>query len=119
MAEFTSGQVTDLISNDVQRMEEAVRAFTRILISCYDMLLSVLLIWYFVGWQALAGLGSFVLLVPFGFFLASITGKFRKKTAEVTDRRVHLMTEIVAAIRAVKTHAWEWIYRQRVAEIRR
>ena len=108
-----------LISNDVQRMEEAPKALIRLWSAPLDLIVSASLLWYFVGWQALVGLVILLLFVPFTVFLAHIGGKLRKKTAAVTDRRILLMNEVVSAIRAVKTNAWEWIYRDKIREIRR
>ena len=65
------------------------------------------------------GVAFLLTLVPFSVLLAHIGGKLRKKTAAVTDRRLLLMNEVVSAIRAVKTNAWEWIYRDKIREIRR
>ena len=59
------------------------------------------------------------LLVPFGGFLSYLSGKLRLKTAVISDRRISLMAEIVAGIREVKTHAWEWFFRDKIKEIRR
>ena len=60
-----------------------------------------------------------LLLVPFGGFLIYLAGKLRVKIASVSDNRINLMAEIVAGIREVKTHAWEWIFREQIEEIRR
>ena len=108
-----------LISNDVQRMEHAPKAFIRLFTSLLDLIVSACLLWYFVGWQALVGVAFLLVLVLFTGFLAHIGGKLRKKTAAVTDRRILLMNEVVSAIRAVKINAWEWIYRDKIREIRR
>ena len=119
LRDFTSGQVMDLISNDVQRMELAPKAFLRTLVSIIHVFLSMLLMWRYVGWQAVTGLASYAVCFLLSLGLAYITGRLRKATAEFTDRRVLLMNEIVSAIRIVKANAWEWIYRNKVAEIRR
>ena len=109
-----------LISNDVQRMEQAPQAFIRLWSALFlELGVSACLLWYFVGWQTFIG-GAFLLaLVLFSVFLAHIGAKLRKKTAAVTDRRILLMNEVVSAIRAVKTNTWEWIYRDKIREIRR
>ena len=119
LREFTTGQVMDLVSNDVQRIEELPFRFFRIWLSLFDVGVTACLMWYFVGWQALVGLAFMLLLVPFFGYLSHISGKLRKKTAALTDRRVLLMTEIVSAIRVVKINAWEWIYRDKTRDIRR
>ena len=108
-----------LISNDVQRMEQAAKYFIFLWSALLDLIVFVCLLWYFIGWQALVGVAFLLALVLFSVFLAHIGGKLRKKTAAVTDRRILLMNEVVSAIRAVKINAWEWIYRDKIREIRR
>ena len=119
LREFTTGQVVDIVSNDVQRMEQAPKACFGIWLGFQDLVITTCLLWHFIGWQALLGLAFLLFLVPFNGFLSHISGKLRKKTAAVTDRRLLLMNEVVSAIRAVKTNAWEWIYRDKIREIRR
>ena len=109
----------DLVSNDVQRIEQFLYRFVRLWLSLFDVGVTACLMWYFVGWQALVGLAFMLLLVPLFGYLSHISGKLRKKTAALTDRRVLLMTEIVSAIRGVKINAWEWIYRDKTRDIRR
>ena len=109
----------DLVSNDVQRMEQLPSRFFKLWLSLFDVGVTAWLMWYFVGWQALVGLAFMLLLMPFSGYLSHISGKLRMKTAALTDRRVLLMTEIVSAIRVVKINAWEWIYRDKTRDIRR
>ncbi|KAL9955983.1 hypothetical protein ACROYT_G037394 [Oculina patagonica] len=116
--EFTKGHVIDLVSNDVQRMEQAARQFFRLLVAIFDVCVAVPLLWYFIGWQALMGIIFLFVLVPFGGFLSYLSGKLRLKTAVISDRRINLMTEIVAGIREVKTHAWEWFFRNQIKDTR-
>jgi len=117
--EFTKGHVIDLVSNDVQRMEQAARQLFRLVVAIFDICVAVPLLWYFIGWQPLIGIIFLFLLVPFGGFLSYLSGKLRLKTAVISDQRINLMTEIVAGIREVKTHAWEWYFRDQIKEIRR
>ena len=100
-------------------MEQAARQFFRLLVAIFDVCVAVPLLWYFIGWQPLIGIMFLFLLVPFGGFLSYLSGKLRLKTAVISDRRINLMTEIVAGIREVKTHAWEWFFRDKIKETRR
>ena len=109
----------DLVSNDVQRMEHAARQFFRLIIAIFDVCVAVPLLWHFIGWQALMGLIFLFLLVPIGGFLTFMSGKLRRKTASVSDRRINLMAEIVTGIREVKTHVWEWFFREKIEKTRR
>ncbi|KAL9955988.1 hypothetical protein ACROYT_G037399 [Oculina patagonica] len=116
--EFTKGHVIDLVSNDVQRMEQAARQLFRLLVAIFDVCVAVPLLWYFIGWQALMGIIFLFFLVPFGGFLSYLSGKLRLKTAVISDQRINLMTEIVAGIREVKTHAWEWFFKDQIKDTR-
>ena len=100
-------------------MEQAARQFFRLLVAIFDVCVVVPLLWYFIGWQALTGIIFLFLLVPFGGYLTYLSGKLRLQTAVISDRRINLMTEIIAGIREVKTHAWEWFFRDHVKEARR
>ena len=51
--------------------------------------------------------------------ISSVCARLRQETAEVADRRISLMNELVTGIRVLKTHAWEENYREKVEEIRR
>ena len=104
----------DLVSN-----EQSPRQFFRLVVAIFDICVAVPLLWYFIGWQALMGIVFLFLLVPLGGFLSYLSGKLRRKTAVISDRRIDLMTEIVAGIREVKTHAWEWFFRDQIKDTRR
>ena len=84
-----------------------------------DIVASMILIWYFVAWQALIGASFFLLVVVFGSFAAHKAGKIRQQSAAVTDKRLEIMKEIITGIRVVKMYAWEWNFRDLVAQISR
>lgn len=119
MRDFTTGQIQDIVSNDVQRIERVPLGFFRIWIALLNMVATAWLMWYFIGWQSLMGMVFLVILVPLAGFLSGISAKLTKKTAMVADRRLLLMNEIVTAIRSVKANTWEWIYRNKIRIIRR
>ena len=75
--------------------------------------------WYLVAWQALIGVCFFVIVSVYGSFTAHKTGEIRKKAAEQTDKRLMIIKEIITGIRVVKMYAWEWNFRDLVAQIRR
>jgi ABC transporter transmembrane region len=57
------------------------------------------------------------------FFVAAWTGtlttKFRKKTAGYTDKRVKIMSEILAGIETIKIQVWEKPFQVFVSKLRR
>ena len=77
------------------------------------------LLFLFVGWQALMGVIFLCFLVPYFGGLSYIGAVLRLRTAAVSDRRISMMNEVVSGIRAIKTHAWEDVYREKIKNTRR
>ena len=120
LLKFSTGQVIDLISNDVQRLEdEAVKlvfsgAFTSLELVSITVVLSSL-----IGWQAVMSVLFLCCLVPYFAGLSTASAKLRLRTAAESDRRISLMNQVVSGIRAIKTHAWEGEYREKIKSARR
>jgi len=119
LLETTTGNVIDLISNDVQRMELAPRWICTALLPVFEFVTAAILLLYFIGWQTVMGILFLLTVIPCILVISGLCAQLRLETAEVTDRRISLMNELVSGIRAVKAHAWEENYREKVQEVRR
>ena len=110
----------DLISNDVQRMEEdAVMWLYLFIPSCFVLLAIAVLLVYLIGWQSLMGFSFLCFLVPYFAGFSYVSAALRLRTAALSDRRISLMNQVVSGIRAIKTRAWEDEYRTKIQHIRR
>ncbi|KAJ7375443.1 hypothetical protein OS493_002212 [Desmophyllum pertusum] len=116
---FTTGHLVDLVSNDVQRMDRVAVEFFRLWLSAFDLLCLTPLMWIVIGWQAVVGLICLLLFSPISAYLSYLSGGFRVMTAEVTDRRLNLLNEVISGIRSVKTNTMEWFYGDKITQIRR
>ena len=120
LSKFSTGQVIDLISNDVQRLEEDAADFLCLAALALVQLLAVTpLLLVFVGWQAVMGVIFLCFLVPYFTGLSSAGAALRLRTAAESDRRISLMNEVVSGIRTIKTHAWEDEHREKIKNTRR
>ena len=120
LSKFTTGHVIDLISNDVQRMEEDTVMWVGLLFpSCFVLVVIAVLLVYLIGWQSLMGVVFLCLLVPYFAGLSYISAALRVRTATVSDQRISLMNQVVSGIRAIKTRAWEDEYRKKIKHTRR
>jgi len=120
LLEFSIGRVIDLVSNDVQRLEEEVFMwFFYGAFAFIDIVVGASLTVYFIGWQALMGVIFLCLLAPYFAALSYAGAALRLRTAAVSDRRISLMNQVVSGIRAIKTHAWETEYREKIKNTRR
>ena len=109
----------DLVSNDVQRMEEAPFWFYSVISSLPKTVATTILLWYLIGWQALMGVIFLCFLAPYYAMMSSVSAALRLRTAAESDQRISLMTEVVSGIRAIKTHGWEDEYREKIKDTRR
>ena len=110
----------DLVSNDVQRLEEdAVNFFFFGVVGFFRIVAVMVLILFFVGWQALMGVIFLCFLAPYFGGLSYIGAVLRLRAAEMSDRRISMMNEVVSGIRAIKAHAWEDEYREKIKNTRR
>ncbi|KAL9956501.1 hypothetical protein ACROYT_G037983 [Oculina patagonica] len=120
LSKFTTGHVIDLISNDVQRLEEdTVKWISLSAFAFLDLVVVAVLLPYLIGWQALMGVLFLCLLLPYFAGLSYLSSALRLRIAAVSDRRIALMNQLVSGIRAIKTHAWEDEYREKIKHTRR
>ena len=114
-----SENTINLVSNDAQAIEKMGFGIFELSFVPLDIVASMVLVWYLVAWQALIGASFFLLVVAYGSFAAHKAGKIRQQSAAVTDKRLEIMKEIITGIRVVKMYAWEWNFRDLVAQYRR
>ncbi|KAF4994488.1 hypothetical protein FGRMN_5758 [Fusarium graminum] len=115
---WSNGRVMSLVSNDTARIEQALAAFHLSWLSLYQLILTVALLVYNLGWTALPGAATLI------FGLAAVTYATRPLVASrnriniVTDQRVTLTQEILQSIRFVKYFGWESFFQERLGNIR-
>ena len=109
----------DLISNDVQRIEMAPRSICVCFFSLLDIVVVFALVLCFIGWRGLMGILFLIALFPCVVIISSACARLRWEIAMVSDKRISLINELVTGIRAIKTHAWEQYYEEKVKDVRR
>jgi len=120
LLKFSTGQVIDLLSNDVQRLEdEAVKLIFSGAFTSLELVTITVVLLYLIGWQAVMSVLFLCCLVPYFVALSTASAKLRLRTAAESDRRISLMNQVVSGIRAIKTHAWEDAYREKIKSARR
>ncbi|KAL9978294.1 hypothetical protein ACROYT_G015793 [Oculina patagonica] len=114
-----SGNTINLVSNDAQKIERSLNQLGMVLAAPLELTISLVILWYLIGWEALVGAAIFFVLVAFQMLMARKAAKLREKAAAFTDERLVVMNEIISGIRAVKMYAWEWNFRDVVYDLRR
>ncbi|XP_038063976.1 multidrug resistance-associated protein 4-like [Patiria miniata] len=119
MRQSSSGQVNNLMTNDVQRFDMALIALHYLWLSPLQAVIVLALLWLEIGWACLPGYAVLILLLPIQAGMSKLFSKLRRKTAAHTDKRVGVMTEIINAMRVIKMYAWEHPFGELVQKIRK
>ncbi|XP_023310959.1 multidrug resistance-associated protein 4 [Anoplophora glabripennis] len=113
LGKTATGQVVNLLSNDVNRFDLVILFLHYVWIMPFQVALITYFIWREVGISSLAGVVSMALFtLPVQGYLGKLTGKLRLKVANKTDTRVKLMSEIISGIQVIKMYAWEKPFEQ-------
>ncbi|XP_036946537.1 multidrug resistance-associated protein 4-like isoform X2 [Acanthopagrus latus] len=119
MGQTTTGQIVNLLSNDVNRFDEITLNLQYLLVGPLQALVIIVVLWYEIGPSCLAGVAAVALMLPIQTCFGKLFGIFRSKTALLTDNRIRIMNEVVSGIRIIKMYAWEKPFSALVTEVRR
>ena len=114
-----SGQVMNLVSNDVERLLQAALFGSYIIWGPVIGIGSLIAGIQFIGPSFAAGFGLLVLIfVPLQFYLSQKFADLRSKVAALTDSRVTLLSQAVHGVRVMKMSGWEVEFETRIAQVR-
>ncbi|KAG5333125.1 L259 protein, partial [Acromyrmex charruanus] len=115
-----TGQIMNLLSNDVIRFDQLTMYLNYIWIMPFTTAIIRTIMWQKVGISSCVGIGMLLIIVlPEQGTLNLLNLKLRTMIAPLTDRRVQLMSELIAGIQVVKMYAWKKPFSQIVSVIRK
>ena len=119
-AQVDNGTIINLMSVDSFRVAD-VAAYLHFLWGStpVQLIMSVSLLYRFLGPASLVGIGVMVLLVPVNLFIAKRFTTAQKRIMAATDRRIHATNEVLQNIRIIKYFAWEQRFMNNVNEKRK
>ncbi|XP_055612034.1 probable multidrug resistance-associated protein lethal(2)03659 [Uranotaenia lowii] len=115
LGDTTAGQVVNLLSNDVGRLDLAVLFLHYMWIGPLETIVVTYLMYREIGISAVFGVIFLLLFIPLQAYLGKKTSVLRLKTALRTDERVRLMNEIIQGIQVIKMYTWEKPFAKLVA----
>uniref|UniRef100_A0A182NJ65 Multidrug resistance-associated protein lethal(2)03659 n=1 Tax=Anopheles dirus TaxID=7168 RepID=A0A182NJ65_9DIPT len=119
LGDTTAGQVVNLLSNDVGRLDLAVLFVHYLWIGPLETLVVTYLMYREIGISAIYGVLFLLLFIPLQAYLGKKTSVLRLRTALRTDERVRLMNEIIQGIQVIKMYTWEKPFAALVAMARK
>ncbi|XP_061393047.1 probable multidrug resistance-associated protein lethal(2)03659 [Musca vetustissima] len=115
----TAGQVVNLISNDVGRLDLATIFINYLWVGPMETCLITYLMYREIGIAAVFGVAFMLMFIPLQGWLGKKTSVLRLRTALRTDERVRMMNEIISGIQVIKMYAWEYPFGKIVAYARK
>ncbi|KAJ3300225.1 Multidrug resistance-associated protein 1 [Borealophlyctis nickersoniae] len=113
-----AGEVINIYSTDVTRLVDAVTSFHFLWSAFLEAAVIIIIAFVEVGLSALPCLGFVILLLPIQIYLGSRTSFLNREQTSVTTQRVHIMSEILTAIKLIKFYAWEVPFTDKIEGIR-
>lgn len=114
----STGYVTNLVSNDVQRFEDAGPFAFFILLGPLEAVVSVGIMYSYIGVSSLVGFAILALTIPLQSFFAKRFGALRRATVVERDERIKTTSDALAGMQVVKLYAWEPAMHDRIARLR-
>nr|KAJ3415436.1 Multidrug resistance-associated protein 1 [Polyrhizophydium stewartii] len=113
-----AGEVINILSTDVTRINEAVVNFHFLWAAFVEVVLILGISFYEIGVSATPALGWVLILLPVQIYLGRRTNELNREQTATTTERVHLMSEILTAIKLIKFYAWESPFTEKIDKIR-
>ncbi|TPX36898.1 hypothetical protein SeMB42_g06982 [Synchytrium endobioticum] len=114
----TSGLIVNLVSNDVQRFEDAAPLAHFVWIGPFQALMVLYFAWAQISWAALIGLAVIFAFMPVQGFFGRTFGRLRKETVKWRDERIRTMADMISGMQIVKLYAWEPSFEEQVHSMR-
>ncbi|XP_061143861.1 ATP-binding cassette sub-family C member 4-like isoform X2 [Syngnathus typhle] len=119
LTKTTTGQIVNLLSNDVNKFDEVTLYLHFLWIAPLEAALVIILLMYWIGPSCLAGMAVFFVLIPVQAMFGRLFSGLRADTAILSDDRIRTMNEVIAGIRVIKMYGWEEAFAALVDEVRR
>ncbi|XP_017154836.2 probable multidrug resistance-associated protein lethal(2)03659 isoform X2 [Drosophila miranda] len=119
MGNTTTGQVVNLISNDLGRFDRALIHFHFLWLGPLELLVASYFLYQQIGLASLYGIVILLLYLPVQTYLSRLTSVLRLQTALRTDQRVRMMNEIISGIQVIKMYTWERPFGKAIERLRR
>ncbi|KAF9900997.1 hypothetical protein BX616_002425 [Lobosporangium transversale] len=102
----TLGEISNLMAVDAESWMVAPNFLPLTLTIPFEIAIAVFLLYRLLGWSLVAGLAVFAIIMPIQTKMAGLLHSHQREKLKVADKRLGLMTEILANIKIVKLQAW-------------
>lgn len=112
------GSIINLMAVDAFKVSEICGYLHYFVNSLVMTGFAIYLLYELLGWPALAGAVTIVLLLPVNYKMSMRLGKFQNDMLKVTDKRIQKLNETFQSIRIIKFFSWEEKFEEDIMKIR-
>ncbi|RHX98602.1 hypothetical protein DYB34_014234 [Aphanomyces astaci] len=114
----STGEITNLMSVDAQRLQEITNYLHAIWFALFQMAVTSTLLYMQLGVAYFAAFAIMVLLVPVTTAVSNLMQTLQQALMQVKDERVNVVYEVLRGIKVIKLQAWEHSFANRVMQFR-
>lgn len=114
-----NGKIVNLITNDVQHIEEMVYFLPYFIISPLQTIVVIYILIEKVDKFFLSGLFILLSFIPMQIISGKLFSFFKNKAVKETDSRISLTSEVIEAIKIIKMYGWEKSFKLIINKIRK
>ncbi|CAF4718803.1 unnamed protein product [Rotaria sp. Silwood1] len=118
MNNFSSGEITNLLANDANKIEQAHYFFNYLWVAPLQVIVVVFLLWHFVKYITFIAIGYTLVLLLIQPLFSRLFLHLRTEVLKITDQRIKIMSEIIKSMRIVKMYCWESAFERKICHIR-
>uniref|UniRef100_A0A915DK60 Multidrug resistance-associated protein 1 n=1 Tax=Ditylenchus dipsaci TaxID=166011 RepID=A0A915DK60_9BILA len=115
----TMGEIVNLMSIDIQRLQEITTFIMLFWSSPLQVLLAIYFLWRLLGLAVVAGLAILILLVPLNAWISIKMRNCQVEQMKYKDERLKMMSEMLNGMKVLKLYSWEESMQKTILEIRR
>ncbi|XP_072488242.1 ATP-binding cassette sub-family C member 11 [Notamacropus eugenii] len=107
LTHMSIGEAISFFSSDVNSLFEGAAFGPLIIITVGSVIAASVSSYMTIGPTALIGVTCYLLIFPLQAFLTKIIVRLHHQTAEVSDKRIRVTTEVLTCIKLIKMYSWE------------
>lgn len=112
------GSIINLIAVDAFKVSEICGYLHYFVNSVVMTVIAITVLYGLLGWAALAGAFTIIIMMPLNYKLSMLIGHYQKEMLAVTDERIQKLNEAFQNIRILKYFAWESKFAEQILLVR-
>ncbi|XP_076346503.1 multidrug resistance-associated protein 1-like isoform X2 [Tachypleus tridentatus] len=116
---YTVGELVNYMAVDAEKVFNLAIYITLIWGIPLRIVITMILLWQYVGPACLAGVATFFVIFPLSSFLSQKARGVQEKQMILKDSRLKFMNEMLSGIKVLKLYAWETPFMKHILNIRR